>query len=260
LARAGAREIAGLAWSPSGRRLAYDSTDPETERSSIMITSARGEAPRTLAVDVDARWPSWSPDARRLAFTESVPGPDGQAWDEYIDTVGSDGSDLRRLGPGREPTWSPDGHLIAFTRFTPDNCGDVMVSAPDGSNARVVAPGRGVPTPDGSTACTPAQSPDFSPDGQRLLVLAPGRFDANHVLRQDLYTVDLDGQRKQRVLRDHGIPELLDATFSPDGRRIAFSGDRGRYTGTFTIGVDGRHLRRLSRRPFAPLAWAPRRK
>jgi Tol biopolymer transport system component len=249
LVRRPERDIGGLAWSASGRRLAFDTGRPDRDRvvpSEVRIVGPGGGPARRLGVTVDARRPSWAPNGR-LAFTETVAGV------EYIDTVASDGTGLTRLGPGRGPAWSPDGRWIAFTRASADGCGELVVSRAEGTGERVVARGRVVRDAHGGSECTAPDSPDFAPEGRRLLFRAAGRVNP------DLRILDLDTLGSTRVLRDPRVRELPGAVFSPDGRRIAFAaeGPGRRRDGTFTVDVDGGHLRRLTHDVFDALAWQP---
>ena len=68
---------------------------------------------------------------------------------------------------------------------------------------------------------------DVSPDGARLV------FD----LLGDLYTMPIDGSTAPATRLTSGPAFDMQPRFSPDGRSIAFTSDRG---GLFNIWVDGR--------------------
>ena len=112
--------------------------------------------------------------------------------------MAADGSAQRLLiRDGIMPHWSPAGDLVAFAR-SPIDFGDAWVARTDGTHVGQIPGGR----------------PSWSPDGSRLLVLtSPGRLIVN-VVRPD----------------GSGFRELgqgwWNATWSPDGDRIAYAAGR----------------------------------
>lgn len=99
-----------------------------------------------------------------------------------------------------------------------------------------------------------AGSPLFSPDGSSLLV-ARGSGD-----EWDLWKVDLESQIPTRVTFDAGYD--ADAVWSPDGRRIAYSSQRGQEINLYVTASDGRGTPEPLLEPGAydfpsPLAWHP---
>src|SRR5690606_23065943 len=96
------------------------------------------------------------------------------------------------------------GKLVAFLKVR----GDLWVMRPDGSEARKVLSSWNKP------------DYDFSPDG-RWLVYAQSDNDFN----RDIWLLPLDGSREPFNLSRH--PDNDNApVFSPDGKRIAYTGRR----------------------------------
>lgn len=140
--------------------------------------------------------------ANRLAFVYA-----GDLW-----VANLDGSNVRRLtsdvGEESNPVFSPDGSLIAFNAQYEGNT-DVYVVPTEG----------GVPT-----RLTYHPGPDlvqgFSPDGKSVLFTSPrAAFNSRQV---QLYTVPVNGGVETML----PIPNGARATYSPDGKRIAYNPNR----------------------------------
>jgi Tol biopolymer transport system component len=95
------------AWSPNGRRFAYDTSmafdEPPTAKTSIWIANADGSHQRRVT---RGYLPAWSPDGRRILLVRNLAKRNPE-----IFVVNTDGTHLRRLtrNPGYDgdPAWSP---------------------------------------------------------------------------------------------------------------------------------------------------------
>lgn len=165
-----------------------------------------------------------------------------------IYVMGADGTGVRPLRRGSAASravqldWSHDGSRLAF-----ESGGAVWVLGADGEGlTRVVARGG---------AWGSAHSPTWSPDGSRLA------FSAERA--REIWVVDADGSDAHRLLRlprlgadmglsagDIGVGEI---DWSPDGRRIAFTGHGGWLAWVYVVNTNGTNLRRLTERGWA---WA----
>ena len=167
--------VGSYRWSPSGDRIAYLMTDPETEEEKARKREKRdpifvdqnfkyshiysvpfdpagtgpGEAVRHTEGSFHVTSFDWSPDGRTLAFSHQAdPRLDEGARASDISLVHADGSmrvtPLVTLGgTDGSPRYSPDGSWIAFTSSgdTPQRVGlgDVYVVSPDGGEPRKLA-------------------------------------------------------------------------------------------------------------------------
>ncbi len=142
-------------------------------------------------------------------------------------------------------SWSSRG-LIAFVV----RGRSIRTMTPTGGHVRRVTP-KGVE----------ATSPDWSPDGRRLVWVgsAPGHFFG------DIFVVDRTGRHVRRLTGPHPLGGLrdYDPAYSPNGERIVFSrccvgtSDRSEI---FVMDADGSHVRRLthSKAGDGDPNWQPR--
>ena len=208
--------------------------------------------------------PAWAPDGPRLAFVRtSKPSPD-RSRIYLLDVAGGRATALTPGGrqiQSIDPAWSPDGRQIAYTRW--NSRGEVgenaiVVAQADGSGERVL---RRVGL-DGQPDVM--GQPAWSPDGAQILYT---RYttDRRHNFRPSLHVMDAATGDSRPLAGD-----AADGAWSPDGRRIAFSGVRdgnGKwcYEQCFISGEiyvmesDGTNLERLTRNrgnDAAP-SWSP---
>jgi dipeptidyl aminopeptidase/acylaminoacyl peptidase len=189
--------------------------------------------------DLVERQPVWSPDRSRIAFAGRA--ADGN-WDIY--TVHADGEGLARLtndaARDDDPSWTPDGGQIVYDHGVfACPCSLRSVNA-DGSNDHLLNAGEGN-----------SFSPDVAPAGGRIV------FANDRTGGYALYTMKLTGG-DVRPLTD-GTSDF-DASWAPDGRRVAFTRDTGNGDNElYVVNENGKELTRLTDTPnraeFAP-AWA----
>ena len=124
----------------------------------------------------------------------------------------------------------------ASTRTTPDKWD---VNAPPGMQTRQIP----IDTAEGSW-----MNVDVSPDGRTIA------FD----LLGDIYTMPIAGGTPHRIAE--GLAYEHQPRFSPDGRRIAFTSDRGGGDNIWIMNVDGSDKRQLTKEDFRLLnqpSWSP---
>ena len=79
---------------------------------------------------------------------------------------------------------------------------------------------------------------DVSPDGRTIA------FD----MLGDIYTMPITGGTPTRIAE--GLPYEMQPQFSPDGKRIAFTSDRGGGDNIWVMNVDGSDKRQLTKEEF----------
>lgn len=183
----------GVAASPSGDSVAYVAQDLTTGRDDLMISSIEGGVARSVvlgATEILGR-PTWTPDGRTLALAMD----EGDRSGTSVYAVSSDGGPLQELAAPEdydfEPAfacdidplhlfpyeWSPDGSNLLLTVSAP--CLEVVflqvaVVAADGTGLRRIA-----------SEGWRSESPDWSPDGQRVVFDREGG---------ELFAVNVDGE------------------------------------------------------------------
>ncbi len=106
-------------WSPDGKRLLF-MRERRKDRSlglGVYLIHSDGSGEQRV---VDGRCPDWSPDGKRLAF--SVGGEEAAGGARSLARVcisELDGSNIREIAVGDCPCWSPDGSRIACCYLDP---------------------------------------------------------------------------------------------------------------------------------------------
>ncbi|MGE5272845.1 MAG: hypothetical protein ACM3QU_03615 [Verrucomicrobiota bacterium] len=197
------------AWSPDGRRIAYEynpnAKGMPARSSDIWVMNANGKLRRRLTVtpgfDGD---PAWSPDGKRIVF-ESTRTGNSEIW-----VMNADGTSPRQLTRNPafdgDPAWSPGGNRIAFTSER-DRNKEIYLMNPDGSGLVNITN-------------NPAEDfdPTWSPTGEYVA------FVSNRDKNLELYETN-DRFLLKRLTNDPGTDAF--PAWSPDNKWIAFSTDRG---------------------------------
>ena len=223
----------GPAWSPDGRKIAYDSD--AAGRNDIWVMSDTGGKQENLTNSAsDDLGPAWSPDGTRIAYTSTGVPLNFDIW-----VMRADGSGKTNLTPmtsssfERGPDWSPDGTKIAFTSDR-GGADDIYTMSPQGTGITNVTKS---PTSNDS-------HPTWSPDGKQIAFLSDRGDGVDH-----LYVINADGS-DVRSLTDGTIIAGTPA-WSPDGRLILFTAVDGHLADLAAIDPDGKNLRRLTDDPGA---------
>ena len=203
--------------SPDGATVAYamrvnDSWDIYAQR-----VGGRNATPIVNDPQRDEKGAAFSPDGSQIAFHIS----DASGG---IFIAGATGESARRVTEsGFDPAWSPDGRQIAYgteeigepsSRLGVSTLYVVNVS---GGAPRKLVDGDGV-------------QPSWSPSGGRIA------YWSNVGGQRDLYTVASTGGTPVRVTNDAAID--WSPVWSPDGRFIYFSSDRGTAMNLWRMPVD----------------------
>ncbi|MDP1028422.1 amidohydrolase family protein [Sphingomonas sp. KR1UV-12] len=164
---------------------------------------------------------------------EQTQAPENEATQPQPDV----GSPLPPTAPPATPPTTPSAPAATPTAAAKPPKWDV--SAPPGMRTREIR----IDTDEGSW-----MNVDVSPDGRMLA------FD----LLGDIYTMPVAGGTPTRIAE--GLPYEHQPRFSPDGRRIAFTSDRGGGDNIWVMNADGSDKRQVTKEDFRLLnqpSWSP---
>lgn len=212
---------------PDGRRLVFSRvSSPGVTDVVLMNVDGTGATPLVRGLVLNGE-PAWSPDGCQIAFRSARDdggGPTGR-----ISIINVDGTGLRQLTPEPSPgdfafdqgsSFSPDGSRLAFTRNLV-----LHVINVDGTGL--------TPLPNEDLA----QSPSWSPDGQRIAYMSLDPAG-------DIHVRNADGSNLVRLTT---TPEFESwPRWSPDDSRLVFSRVIGDQVTIFTINADGSGEARLT--------------
>jgi serine/threonine protein kinase/Tol biopolymer transport system component/tetratricopeptide (TPR) repeat protein len=206
--------------SPDGKSLAYASG--AAGNWDIYLQRVGGSNPINLTKDslADDSQPAFSPDGERIAFRSERDGGG-------IYLMGATGESIIRISDfGYSPAWSPDGAHILLgtekipqpsTRPTKSQLWRIDIKSND---RRLLSEGD-------------ALQPNYSPNKQRIAYWSrPSKAGQ----REEIWTIPADGG--EAVAVTNGSTTDLNPVWSPDGKYLYFSSNRGGSMNVWRVAID----------------------
>jgi Tol biopolymer transport system component len=198
-----------FAWSPNGRRIAFDWSRTSKRQLDIYAIRADGANVRRLTWNINNKGPRYSPGGGRIAYSHV------ELTNWSVMTVPSDGlGDRSVLGPGVVRAWTPKRQIAYMCRSD-----DLCVMRPDGSDRRELV----------SLGKRGGLGPFYSPNGHRLLFTRRGAGGSQTVLM-----ADGDGSDVRQPPCPRFFERFVPVTYSPDGRWVLGGAPLSRDTQTPT--------------------------
>jgi Tol biopolymer transport system component len=206
------RGIGGLAWTPDGREIVFNSWGRGGD--GWWRVSVTGGTPKRLALGGDGGSPAISQQGHRLAYVQGF--YDSNIWRiELPKSKGRSNPPTRLIASTnfeQAPQYSPDGNRIAFGSGQSGNS-EIWVCASDGTNPIQLT------SFDRSTG-----TPRWSPDGRHIA------FDSRAETHSDIYVISAEGGSPLRITT--GDSDAVVPSWSRDGRGIYFASNR---TGNYQV-------------------------
>jgi Tol biopolymer transport system component len=239
--------IYNVAWSPDAAKIVFDA-DPYVGLPRVFVVRGDGTGLTRLVRNGTA--PRWSPDGRLVAFLR----PRGRRF-ATVHVVRPDGTGLRQLSHARLDSgdswgWAPDGQKLAISQYR-NGAARLGILDANGAGLRWVYTGRGAFEIGFMWAADARRIYFQCRRRSHSRISSPELLPPQPTQIQviDVCFVDLVTGRQRDVTR----PERAYFwALSPDGKRIAFSGDRGVYVSSSN---GGERLRVTTSGSF--LSWSP---
>ena len=205
--------------SPDGKSIVYSSEASGNVDLYLQRVEGRNTTNLTADSPADDTQPAFSPDGNRIAF-QSERGGGG------IFVMGATGEAVRRLSDvGYNPSWSPDGRFIVCAQETIEqpnsrysNASALWVIDVQTGQRRQITAGDAV-------------QPSWSPHGHRIAYWA-----ADAAGQRDLWTMPAAGGAAVALTNDRFVD--WSPIWTPDGRYVIFSSDRGGSMNLWRVPVD----------------------
>jgi Tol biopolymer transport system component len=108
------------ALSPDGKRMAFDSLDPQMANRDVWVLEfARGTTSRLTSDPATDWFPVWSPDGSHIVFSSNRNGLSSDLYQKAASGAGNDQLLLKSDNPTFPTDWSQDGRFILYQSLDP---------------------------------------------------------------------------------------------------------------------------------------------
>lgn len=174
--------------------------------------------------------PSWSPNGQKIAY---VVLPEGSIY--LTDPEGKNKEKINAFGYALCPDWSPNGNKIVYmSKINKDPGFNIFLINANGTNPLQLTDNNFIDA-----------YPKWSPDGNKIA------FISNRNGSYELFVMNIDGSNIKYLasltdIKELGIIKALSISWSPDGKKIAFSSDKQGNFDIYIINADSTNLTNIT--------------
>ena len=223
-------------WSPNGNRIAFWFMPPSAGRSDIATISRNGGEIEVITKDASTNWnPVWSPDGKFLYFASDRSG-NMSFWrvaiDEQTGKVQGEAETVSTPSNfNRHLSFARNGRRLIYVQTHQQ--GNVQAIEFDSRTEKTIGEPFWITRGDRHIV-----RPELSPDGTQFVMRVSRRT------QDDIVVVSRDGTRWRDLTNDKSFDRY--PRWSPDGRRVAFTSDRGGRYEIWIQDADTTNLRQLT--------------
>jgi len=223
-------------WSPNGKRIAFWFMPPSAGRSDIATISRDGGEVEVITKDASTNWnPVWSPDGKFLYFASDRSG-NMSFWRVAIDEqTGKALSEAEAVSTpsnfNRHLSFSANGRRMIYVQTAQQ--ANIQGLKFDQHTEKIAGEPFWITRGDRHIV-----RPELSPDGSRFVMRISRRT------QDDIVVVSRDGSQWRDLTNDKFFDRY--PRWSPDGKRIAFTSDRGGRYEIWVLDADTGNLRQLT--------------
>jgi hypothetical protein len=223
----GVDQCAAPTFSPDGARLVWSCYDPEAGPA-IFLADGAGQGARRLLDQRFAGDFAWRPDGEAFAFSALHLVDRFNSYNDlYFYALDGQLKAMTNGERARAPAWSPDGSRLTF-----------VANEAQHNRLRTLTVDQRVQTLVDPPGHTQLGTPRYSPDGRHIV--ASVWFEG----QRDLWLYTAEGAPVRRLMADDA--EDIDPVWSPDGRRLYWSSDRGGVYNIWTVDLQSEHLHQVT--------------
>jgi Tol biopolymer transport system component len=219
--------------SADGKMLCYGAQDGDGQVDLFARRVAGGALVKLTSDPAREASPRFSPDGERIVYTRRE-SADGVPELRILPALGGD--TIVTIPAGTSAVWSADGRQLAFLRRGASGRTELIVAGSDGSSPRAVLESDGV--------YPFMREPAWAPDGRELAIVRGSGGIAG-----EIWLVPAAGGEPRRAFSDP--PEVFSDSpfFTPDGRSLIYSSNRGGATNLWSYPMLGGASVRLTTGP-----------
>ncbi len=214
--------IVSPAISPDGKTIVY--AQYEDGQWDLFSNRTAGGARVRLTNDRATEWgPQFSADGDKILFTRLLSGSEIP---EICITSAFGGAVTPLIAAAMDAMWSPDGSQIAFISLEPGRPRALSIADVNGNNVRPILAADSV--------YNTFEHLSWSPDGSQIAIVR-----SSGGITGEIWIVRSSGTERRRLWQDPPSVSSHSPVFTPDGRALLHSSNRGGATNLWLLPLNG---------------------